>query len=78
MAWAEVSQAQWFSALEDLKHDRLDLGAIATAVHRGIMQDAGLLVASHRRRDIESFDQRLHHDCRKRVGILSAPVRPGH
>lgn len=34
----------WFSALEALKHDRLDLGAIATAVHRGIMDDHGLLV----------------------------------
>jgi hypothetical protein len=34
----------WFPALEDLKHDRLDLGAIATAVHRGIMDDHGLLV----------------------------------
>ena len=37
-------ESQWFAALEDLKHDRLDLGAIATAVHRGIMSDDGLLV----------------------------------
>ena len=35
---------QWFAALEALKGERLDLGAIATAVHRGIMSDAGLLV----------------------------------
>jgi hypothetical protein len=35
---------QWVSALEALKGDRLGLGAIATAVHRGIMDDAGLLV----------------------------------
>jgi len=37
-------ETTWFDALADLKHDRLDLGAIATAVHRGIMHDAGLLV----------------------------------
>ena len=37
-------EAQWFAALEDLKHNRLDLGALATAVHRGIMDDSGLLV----------------------------------
>ena len=35
---------QWVPALEALKAERLDLGAIATAVHRGIMEDAGLLV----------------------------------
>lgn len=40
----QAIEPQWFSALEDLKHDRLDLGALATAVHRGIMEDAGLLV----------------------------------
>lgn len=34
----------WWPMLEALKTDRLDLGAIATAVHRGIMNDAGLLV----------------------------------
>jgi hypothetical protein len=37
-------EAAWFPALEALKHDRLDLGALATAVHRGIMDDSGLLV----------------------------------
>lgn len=37
-------EAQWWPFLEALKTDRLDLGAIATAVHRGIMDDAGLLV----------------------------------
>jgi hypothetical protein len=37
-------EPQWFAALEALKHDRLDLGALATAVHRGIMDDSGLLV----------------------------------
>ena len=37
-------ESQWWPMLEALKHDRLDLGAIATAVHRGIMSDAGLLV----------------------------------
>ena len=37
-------ESQWWPFLESLKTDRLDLGAIATAVHRGIMQDAGLLV----------------------------------
>ena len=38
-----IEQA-WWPMLDNLAHDRLDLGAIATAVHRGIMQDAGLLV----------------------------------
>lgn len=37
-------ETQWFAALEALKGERLDLGAISTAVHRGIMHDAGLLV----------------------------------
>src|SRR5690348_11025714 len=37
-------EPQWFAAMEALKADRLDLGAISTAVHRGIMDDAGLLV----------------------------------
>jgi hypothetical protein len=37
-------ESAWFDALADLKHDRLDLGAIATAVHRGIMHGDGLLV----------------------------------
>ena len=37
-------EEQWFAAMRGLKGDRLDLGAISTAVHRGIMQDAGLLV----------------------------------
>ena len=36
----------WFDGLTSLQHDRLDLGAIATAVHRGIMDDAGLLVTT--------------------------------
>jgi hypothetical protein len=40
----QAIEPQWFNALEALKTDRLDLGAIATAVHRGIMQDSGLLV----------------------------------
>jgi len=35
---------RWLPALENLKTDRLDLGALSTAVHRGIMDDAGLLV----------------------------------
>src|SRR5439155_25301160 len=34
----------WWPALRALKDERLDLGAIATAVHRGIMHDSGLLV----------------------------------
>ena len=38
-----IEQA-WWPMLRNLKHDRLDLGALATAVHRGIMDDAGLLV----------------------------------
>ena len=37
-------EERWFAALLDLKDARLDLGALATAVHRGIMEDAGLLV----------------------------------
>lgn len=37
-------ESEWWPFLEALKTDRLDLGAIATAVHRGIMDDAGLLV----------------------------------
>ena len=37
-------ESQWWPFLQALKTDRLDLGAIATAVHRGIMSDAGLLV----------------------------------
>ncbi len=37
-------ETAWWDGLTSLQHDRLDLGAIATAVHRGIMQDAGLLV----------------------------------
>jgi hypothetical protein len=37
-------ETDWWDGLTSLQHDRLDLGAIATAVHRGIMQDAGLLV----------------------------------
>lgn len=37
-------EPQWWPMLRKLKTDRLDLGAIATAVHRGIMDDAGLLV----------------------------------
>ena len=37
-------ESQWWPFLEELKTDRLDLGAIATAVHRGIMDDHGLLV----------------------------------
>ena len=38
-----IEQA-WWPMLDKLAHDRLDLGAIATAVHRGIMADDGLLV----------------------------------
>lgn len=37
-------EERWFDGLVSLQHDRLDLGAIATAVHRGIMEDTGLLV----------------------------------
>jgi len=37
-------EPQWWDALDALKAERLDLGAIATAVHRGIMADDGLLV----------------------------------
>jgi hypothetical protein len=37
-------EPRWWPALRDLKTSRLDLGAIATAVHRGIMADSGLLV----------------------------------
>ncbi len=37
-------ETAWWDGLTSLQHDRLDLGAIATAVHRGIMKDAGLLV----------------------------------
>lgn len=37
-------EERWWAALRALKDERLDLGAIATAVHRGIMQSAGLLV----------------------------------
>lgn len=34
----------WWDGLTSLQHDRLNLGALATAVHRGIVNDAGLLV----------------------------------
>lgn len=37
-------ESAWWPMLQKLKTDRLDLGAIATAVHRGIMSDSGLLV----------------------------------
>lgn len=37
-------ESAWWPMLQALKHDRLDLGALATAVHRGIMDGAGLLV----------------------------------
>ena len=37
-------EPQWWAGLTSLQNDRLDLGAIATAVHRGIMSDSGLLV----------------------------------
>ena len=37
-------EPQWWAGMTSLQHDRLDLGAIATAVHRGIMSDSGLLV----------------------------------
>lgn len=37
-------ESQWFAALKALKAERLDLGALSTAVHRGIMADDGLLV----------------------------------
>lgn len=37
-------EEQWFPALRALKDARLDLGALATAIHRGIMADDGLLV----------------------------------
>ena len=36
--------SEWWPMIRSLKEERLDLGAIATAVHRGIMNDAGLLV----------------------------------
>lgn len=39
-------ESEWWPMLEALKNDRLNLGAIATAVHRGIMADAGLLVTT--------------------------------
>jgi hypothetical protein len=37
-------EREWWDGLTSLQHDRLDLGAVATAVHRGIMDDSGLLV----------------------------------
>lgn len=37
-------ESAWWPMLQALKTDRLELGALATAVHRGIMDDAGLLV----------------------------------
>lgn len=37
-------ESEWWPMLVALKTDRLNLGAIATAVHRGIMADDGLLV----------------------------------
>jgi hypothetical protein len=35
---------RWFDAIADLVNERLDAGAIATAVHRGILAGAGLLL----------------------------------
>jgi len=37
-------EVQWDAAMRALKDDRLDLGAIATAVHRGILAGQGLIV----------------------------------
>lgn len=37
-------EEQWYDALRALKGERLDLGAIATAVHRGILRGPGLIV----------------------------------
>lgn len=37
-------EGEWYDALEALKEDRLDLGAIATAIHRGIIPGQGLIV----------------------------------
>ena len=37
-------EQRWWDGLTSLRHERLDLGALATAVHRGIVSDAGLLV----------------------------------
>jgi predicted transcriptional regulator len=37
-------EEQWYPALRALKGERLDLGAIATAGHRGIMESAGLQI----------------------------------
>lgn len=37
-------EVEWDDALRSLKDDRLDLGAIATAIHRGIMRGAGLII----------------------------------
>jgi len=37
-------EERWYPALRALKGERLDLGALATAVHRGIMDSAGLLL----------------------------------
>ena len=36
---------QWNAAMRSLKDERLDLGALATAIHRGIIAGAGLLLA---------------------------------
>lgn len=37
-------EPEWFAAMRALKAERLDPGAIATAVHRGIMAGGGLIV----------------------------------
>lgn len=37
-------EVQWDKAMRALKSDRLDLGAIATAIHRGIMRGVGLII----------------------------------
>ena len=37
-------ETEWYAAMRALKADRLDLGAIATAVHRGILAGQGLIV----------------------------------
>lgn len=37
---------QWYDAISALQHERLDMGAIATAIHRGIMRGEGLIVTS--------------------------------
>lgn len=37
-------EPEWDTAMRALKEERLDLGAIATAIHRGIMRGQGLII----------------------------------